>query len=178
MTLRLEVRRSYIGNLKITTYSIGKSFIWIAIVLLATYQGEVGADQLTGKMVKLSYLLGKWTCENYLRDTNALRGVTTFKVSAPNTIHEHAETQHVESDSYFGYNPTAGVYYVTGSDSEGTTFGSSEDGTTYSETMQGVGVPPYMTTVTLQSVSSDTLRIHGQTIINGMTTDGFTDCHR
>jgi hypothetical protein len=167
-------------NLRVRTHSIVKSFIWITIVLLVTYRSAIGSERPTGEMVKLSYLLGQWTCKEYLRDTNAIPSVITFEISGPNAIHEHwvSAFEHAESDSYFGYSTTAHVYYVTRADSGEAAIGSSADGITYSEAIQGIGGPPLVSTFTFQSPSSDTLKIHSETTINGMETDGWADCSR
>lgn len=166
-------------SLRAVIVGIIGSAIWIAIVLLATHRNAVGADRLTGEMGKLSYLLGKWTCKEYLRDTNAIPSVMTFEISGHNTIHEHWEStlEDAQSDSYFGYSATAHVFYVARASGGGVWFGTSLDGMRYSEASQGLGLPE-ISTFAFENPSPDTLKIHSQTFISGMETDGGGDCSR
>lgn len=166
-------------RLKGRGYPIVRSFIWIAIISLAAHRNAIASDKLTGEMAKLNYLLGKWTCKGYLRDTTAVPSVTTFEISGHNTIHEHwvSTFEGADQDSYFGYNAIEHVYYVARANNGSAAFGTSADGMRYSETTHGIGVPT-MHTFTIESPSSDALKIHSQTIVNGMETDGWEDCSR
>jgi hypothetical protein len=158
----------------------GKSFIAIAIVVLATCQGAAASNELTGEMAKLSYLLGTWTCNNYLRSSAGIPSVVTYEVGPRNTIHEHWASQRygLEGDSYYKYSSTTHEYYETSADSGGSNdFGSSSDGVTYSVTSQGPNGSEKSSFV-IRTLSADSLGIRSQTIYNGNRIDGNADCSR
>jgi hypothetical protein len=158
----------------------GKSLISIAIVVFVICRGASASDELTGEMAKLSYLLGKWTCTDNLRDSMPIPAVATYEVGPRNTIHGHwaYAFEDVEADSYYGYNFTAHEYYKTTAGSGGSSaFASSSDGVTYSGTSRGPNGSE-KSTVAIRAPSADSLEVRSQTIYNGNVLEGFEDCSR
>jgi hypothetical protein len=135
------------------------------------------AGELYGGIAKLGYLLGTWNCKD--ARSGQLGMVMTFTASEDNTIHEHDLGGDSEADEYFGYSPTAHSYYVALADTGGSYgYGVSTDGVSFSETVRAGLAINYKTTFSFQRLSSDTVGVHAETIVNGMKAGGESICSR
>lgn len=135
------------------------------------------SKELTGGMMKLSYLLGSWSC----RDSKSGQPlyVTTFLPTFENTIHEHSISSSDETDEYFGWSPTAHYYYVAMVDSGGSyAYGVSTDGINFSQTIRNGFAIKYKTDFSFQPLSYDTWSVHSEATINGMKVPGDSICSR
>lgn len=134
--------------------------------------------QSTDGIATISYLLGApWSCSP--TKLGQINGRVSFDVAAQNTLHEHDVSRDEESDSYFGYSPTAHYYYMTTTDNGGF-YGylTSLDGVTFTGTIRAGGARVFKETLSFLKTSDTSIEIE-QTLIDGeQVTKNKSFCRR
>lgn len=102
--------------------------------LLSVEQSRAAAPALSGKMTKLQYLVGTWSCQTKLpamgkEPAGIHTGSISFEVEPGNTVGYDVSSLEYSAAGYLGYQEAKNLWWNSGSDNfGGVTFESGKNG--------------------------------------------------
>ena len=137
-----------------------------AMAACVLYSSPARADDVTGKMAPMSYLLsGPWNCTTSVpalagQPARTDQSTATFEIVPGNVVHNHLRGSAFAGDFYLGYSERTSSYWQSSSDNMGGYgFLTSTDGKTYTGT-SSMGPVTMQDTTTYAKLAPNKITVH------------------